>query len=201
MDLQGRIPLIIRRFTSQVDAMEDIERKIKRHIWDMSWSLVSLGLGTMFDVKIGDKKKNPKAWGEFFNPMSVIGWAMSWTKTFAESGAETAGTMEFLDRAGLETAAGSTTATGRLHLVQSYASDLFGQYQIDENQGNTANMGDYTSLALRSARRALKVFAKHLFTGSLDVTTDKRTPALSFLMTADAQRNLEESEENIAREV
>jgi hypothetical protein len=193
----GRIPLIIRRFTSQVDSNEELERQIKKHVWDMSWSLVQLALGTMFDIKSGDK---PGQWNLPLSPMGPIGWGMSTTKTFIEFGAETAGTLAYLDRAKLEAAVGSSTSTGRLHTVQSYASDLFGRYQIDETHANIANGQDYAVGSLTAARKIFKAFTIDLFNGSLGIETEKITPALSFFMTADAQSSLKAAEVDIARE-
>jgi hypothetical protein len=169
--------------------MEEIERKIKKSVWDMAWKLLEASITTAYAVK----EIEP-------NVSAFINWGLEFLKSTTEVGVEAAGTLEHEKSAKAEKLAGSSTPAGRVHLTQSYAFDLWGIYQIDENQGNIANMEDYASIALRSARGALKAHVKHLFNGSLDVITAKRTPALTFLMTADAQRALMESEENTARE-
>jgi hypothetical protein len=160
----------------------------------MAWALVEAGITTMYSIK-ADKDN----WG-IPNVSAFINWSFDAVKTATEVGVEAAGTLQYdkILKAGQLTS--SSTPAGRARMVQSYSFDLFGKYQISENEANMANMEDHASIALRSARGALKAHAKHLFNGFLDVITEKRIPALSFLMTAEVQRDLMDSEEKTDRE-
>jgi hypothetical protein len=155
----------------------------------MAWKFVEASITTAYALE---------EWAP--NVSAFINWGLELIKTTTEVSAEAAGIREHDQIAQVVKQAGSSTPAGRVHLTQSYSSDLWGRFQVDENQANIANMEDFTSIALRSARGALKAHVKHLFNGSLDVITEKRTPALTFLMTADAQRALMDSEEKTDRE-